>query len=93
MYGKRTSTDTNAHESSIRMFEVHDRGPIVRFVFLKPTGRAGSNSCEIFIWSHGQIESARLVRLFYLERLINISRILEVGDEGSFRTPSMVHWS
>jgi len=75
------------------MFEVHDRRPIVRFIFLKPTGCAGSNSCEIFIWSHGQIESARLVRLFHFERLTNISRILEVGDEGSFSTPSAVHRS
>jgi len=44
------------------MFEIHDRSPVVRFVFFKPTSSTGSNSCDIFLWIHGQVEAKHLIR-------------------------------
>jgi len=60
------------------MFEIHDGGPVVGFVFFEPTCCAGGSSCEIFIRLHCQIESRRFIRLSPFEGSINISRILEV---------------
>ena len=48
---------THPEEATIRVLEVHDRGPVVREVFLEATGSAGCEVGEVECRVHRKVES------------------------------------